>query len=510
MLPTVGGSQASGAILRAAGLTARLRGMAYTRPDGRKARPDLVVVDDPQTDESAHSDGQCEMRERILAGAILGLSGPGKKISGIMPCTVIREGDLASRMLDRKQHPEWHGERTKLVYQFPANGELWAKYAEARADGLRAGDRGAAATEFYRTNRAAMDEGAVVAWAERHNADELSALQHAMNLKLQDERAFHAEYQNEPLPPAGAVDLTVEDVMARLNRHGRRVVPSGCTRVTAFVDVQQSLLYYAVCAWHEDFRGHVVDYGAYPDQRRAYWRLRDASPALGDVHPGGVEAQVHAGLAALAEALAGGGLRSDAGGVLRAEKVLIDANWGQSTEVVYRFCRMSPHGALLTPSHGKYIGAAGNPMADWPYRKDSGEVRGLNWIQPPAKPGRVRHVLYDTNWWKDFLVGRLSAPLGGPGALMLWGDGPQQHRLAAEHVCSEYRVRTAGRGREVNEWKLRPDRPDNHLLDCLVGCCVAASMLGVQLPDLTVPPVERRKRKTVSFAAMQAQTKTVR
>jgi hypothetical protein len=71
-------------------------------------------------------------------------------------------------------------------------------------------------------------------------------------------------------------------------------------------------------------------------------------------------------------------------------------------------------------------------------------------------------------------------------------------------------VRTAGRGREVNEWKLRPDRPDNHLLDCLVGCCVAASMLGVQLPDLTVPPVERRKRKTVSFAAMQAQTKTVR
>jgi len=35
-----------------------------------------------------------------------------------------------------------------------------------------------------------MDEGAVVAWPERYNYDELSAVQHAMNLKLQDQRAY--------------------------------------------------------------------------------------------------------------------------------------------------------------------------------------------------------------------------------------------------------------------------------------------------------------------------------
>ena len=39
----------------------------------------------------------------------------------------------------------------------------------------------------------------MIAWPERFNHDELSAIQHAMNLKLQDERAFYAEYQNEPL-----------------------------------------------------------------------------------------------------------------------------------------------------------------------------------------------------------------------------------------------------------------------------------------------------------------------
>ena len=86
-----------------------------------------------------------------------------------------------------------------MVYRFPTNEKLWARYAEIRAESLRA-ERGLAeATEFYRQNREAMDEGAVVAWPERYNHDELSAIQHAMNLKLQDEAAFLAEYQNEPL-----------------------------------------------------------------------------------------------------------------------------------------------------------------------------------------------------------------------------------------------------------------------------------------------------------------------
>ena len=39
-------------------------------------RPSLVVLDDPQTDESARSLSQCATRESILAGAVLGLAQP--------------------------------------------------------------------------------------------------------------------------------------------------------------------------------------------------------------------------------------------------------------------------------------------------------------------------------------------------------------------------------------------------------------------------------------------------
>ncbi len=40
-------------------------------------------------------------------------------------------------------------------------------------------------------------------------------------------------------------------------------------------------------------------------------------------------------------------------------------------------------------------------------------------------------------------------------------------------------MRTFGRGREVDEWKPRPDHKDNHWLDCLVLCAVAANIQGL-------------------------------
>ena len=199
-----GRSRGSGAIIKVAGITGRIRGMKFKRPDGKSVRPGLVVLDDPQTDESARSISQCQQRESILAGAVLGLAGPGQKISGIMPCTVIRPGDMADRILNRDHHPQWQGQRTRMVYAFPTDTKLWDRYAEIRAEGLRNEDGGAGATAFYRQHQEAMDAGLVIAWPVRFNYDELSAIQHAMNLKLQDEAAFWAEYQNEPLPEVQA------------------------------------------------------------------------------------------------------------------------------------------------------------------------------------------------------------------------------------------------------------------------------------------------------------------
>jgi hypothetical protein len=281
VLPTMPGSVPSGAIIKVAGITGRIRGMKYKRADGHTVRPSLVVLDDPQTDESARSLSQCATREGILAGAILGLAGPGKKISGIMPCTVIRPGDMADNILSRDKHPEWNGERTKMVYSFPTEEKKWQRYGELRGESLRMYGDIRLATELYAADREAMDAGAEIAWPERFNHDELSAIQHAMNLRLQDEAAFFAEYQNEPLPEESSEgdELTADQIAGKTNRMQRRLVPVGCNHLTMFVDVQANLLFFLVAAWEDDFTGYVIDYGTFPDQQRSYFTLRDARPA---------------------------------------------------------------------------------------------------------------------------------------------------------------------------------------------------------------------------------------
>ena len=503
VMPTIPGSKGSGAIIKVAGITGRIRGMKFKRADGRSVRPSLVVLDDPQTDESARSISQCATRESILAGAVLGLAGPGKKIAGVMPCTVIRPEDMADRILNRDKHPQWQGERTKMVYAFPTNEGLWAKYAELRADGLRA-ERGLVdATEFYRQHREEMEAGAAIAWPERFNHDELSAIQHAMNLKLQDERAFWAEYQNEPLPEETPQDneLTADQVAAKFNRLHRGDVPVGCNHLTMFVDVQAALLFYVVAAWEDDFTGYVIDYGTYPDQKRAFFKLRDAQPTLSHVATGaGLEGSIYAGLEALTNCCLGREWHRDDGAGMRIDRCLIDANWGSSTDVVYQFCRQSADSAVLLPSHGRFVGASSIPFSE--YKRKLGDRVGLNWRTPNVQGKRaVRHVVFDTNYWKSFVHTRLAVAMGDRGCLSLFGDSYAQHRLFAEHITAEYRVRTEGRGRTVDEWKLRAAAVDNHWLDCLVGCAVAASIQGAVLPGTDVRPTSRKQR--VKLSALQ-------
>jgi len=135
------------------------------------------------------------------------------------------------------------------------------------------------------------------------------------------------------------------------------------------------------------------------------------------------------------------------------------------------------------------------------FRRPGDRVRH-NWRMPNVAGKRaVRHVVYDTNFWKSFNHARLSVPMGDRGCLSLFGDSPDQHRLMTEHLTSEYRVKTEGRGRTVDEWKQRPERGDNHWFDCLVGCAVAASIQGAVLEGTGGPATSKRER--VSFAEMQ-------
>jgi hypothetical protein len=388
----------------------------------------------------------------------------------------------------------------KMMYAMPTDEKLWDEYGAILREELRAGGDGSKATAFYQANREAMDAGAVAAWPEQMEPGEISATQHAMNILItRGAAAFWAECQNEPLKlKLEAAPLTADQIAAKLNGLKQGVVPLFATHLTAMIDVHKGVLFYTLAGWDLVFDGGVLDYGTYPDQDRAYFTLRDARRTLEREMPNdGLEARIYAGLTRVADMVLGREWMREDGASMRVERCLVDASWGESTDIVYQFCRQSKYAAILMPSHGRGVGASSHPFNE--YKRQKGDRVGHNWRIPNVAGKRAaRHVLYDANYWKSFVYARLAVNTGNPGCLSLFGHKPEAHRLFSEHMTAEYPIRTEARGRVVDEWKAFPDR-DNHWLDGVVGCAVAASVCGAVLPGAEIVTLKKR----ISMSEMQ-------
>jgi hypothetical protein len=494
-LPTVPGSAASGATLTVTGIESAARGLSVIGPKGEIIRPGLLLIDDAQTRETARSPVQTEYRESIITDDMMGMVGPGETMALLILCTVIYPGDLSERFLSPKRHPEFRRVRTKMLESFPASMELWDQYADIRRESLRSGDEGKRATEFYRERRKEMDAGARVSWPERVRKGELSGIQSAMNLYIDSPRTFKAEYQNEPDPIdlAAAKELQPALVAARLSGLPRFEVPREASRLAAFIDVGGELLWYAVAAWDGQFGGAVVDYGSWPRQARGVFAATDPRPGLSDRHPGKSETErVYAGLAELTTEILGRTYyREGTGEQLRVERCLIDCGWQSST--VYRFIRESPYATSIYPSKGIGRTTTARGVSEWKPRP--GEQSGFHWRLTMSETGRGRMVQFDPDAWKSFLYERLTTAPGGRGGLNLHGKAAGEHEMIAQHCAAEAADPVTMRGATFDKWTVRPHQPDNHLFDALVGCCLAAGVLGLQWCPTATPPDPKPKTK---------------
>ena len=502
VLPTIEGSAASGGIIEVRGITGKIRGMNHKTRSGEIRRPTLAICDDPQTRESAGSLTQCKKRSDVIMGDVAYLAGPKRAIAVVMPCTVIYRGDLADRMLDREACPDWQGEKTKMMPTFPTNMGMWLKYRETQITAFQNDDPTHPETAFYKENLTEMRLGATVSWIHRYDESEVDAIQHSMNKYFRDPSIFQAECQNDPEAVSESEpELTDEDIIAKSIGIERGRIPLKCTKITAFIDVQKEVLYWIVVAWEPHFSGHIVAYGAFPDQQMEYYANNNLRNKLSDMTPGaGMEGAIYAGLVALCNDLVTRMWVREDGVELAIDTTLIDANWGQSTSVVYKVCGSNAWRGTVMPSHGKYVGASSQPWADLKGRR--GETMGHHWRRGKSESTHLERVVIDTNYWKSFVYDRLAVPIGDSGTMTIHQG---THRLLAEHLNSEFRVRTKGRGRELDEWKARPDRLDNHWFDCLVGAAVAASMQNLTMAR-TVSEGKRDTSKTYkSLSALQKQ-----
>jgi hypothetical protein len=511
VLPAIKGSASAGSIIFSRGLTGSILGLRHKSPDGTQLRPDFVIVDDPQTRESAASTVQVQKRLEILSKSVMKLAGHTKSIACVVNATVIQVDDMVDQLLDPRKYPAYQGERIPMVRSWSkGHEELWlGKYRDLRNtfDKDKVGDQARAhreANEFYLANRVAMDEDCAVSWASCFDPDaEHSAIQHAYNALIDDgEDVFASEFQQKPLAnEAKSAALAGEDVRSRAVNVPRWIVPAGLDTLTAFVDVQEKLLYWSIVAWGHQLRGHVVAYGTYPEQSRAYFTLRDARKTLVAAAGGaGLEAAIHAGLERVAiEILDREFSRETDDAVLRVAQMFVDANWAQTAGVVRDFARRSQWGPRVIPTHGRFVGASGSTLSD--KRPDRGERVGANWRTSTIL--KQRHVLYDTNAWKSFFAARMKLPASDPQAFTIHAGN---HELLAEHLTSEYPTRVEARGRVVDEWRMIPGR-DNHWLDCVVGAAVAASFTGISAVGAEARPLAtvRRSISKEQMAAKRAE-----
>jgi hypothetical protein len=501
VMPTVPGSLCSGSILTVSGITGAIRGQIHEKPGGRVVRPSLVLLDDPQTRESAKSPMQSKDRAATINGDVLGLAGPGVAIAAVMLCTVIQRGDLSDTFLDQSKHPEWQGHRSPMVYVFPKNEALWEEYREKRADSYATRKNCSLATEFYQANREAMDEGTEVSWPERFDTGEASALQHAMNLKFRNESAFWGEYQNAPQdePSGDLVILSADEIIKKLSGFAQGVVPVNSDVLTAHIDIHDEVLYYAVGAFAPGFSGQIIDRGTFPPQPTSYFTLRKAPRRLSHLYTGvALEAAIVKGLGELIDQIVGREWKRENGTVARLRFVIIDC--GYKPEQVELACRISKYAPILMPSRGIGVGATDMPFAERDKYKKAA-ARGDNWYISASNASGVARIWFDSNYWKTFLHGRLCTPLGASGCLSLFNAKPAALECFAEHLTAEFPREVLAQGRRVVQWELRTGR-DNHWLDNTIGCHVAASRLGMALEGQARVPVTRaqsRPRNRVSY-----------
>ena len=257
-------------------------------------------------------------------------------------------------------------------------------------------------------------------------------------------------------------------------------IPSSAAFLTAFVDVHKTLLYWALCAWTFDFDGVVVDYGTYPRQARAVFKLADAWPDLfAESQTSALNIAVWNGLESLTRELFGGDYRREDGAHIELERLGIDAGWGQTHDLVLNFIQQHDRRANIYPSLGKFYSATTRQIDE--YNASKNVRRGDHWLfYRNAKKAPTGQVIFDSNHWKTRLFLALNAKAGDAGRLVVDG-GLEEHELLIKHLGAEYAIQDEARGVRKDVWKARTKGwKDNHFLDCLVGCNVAASFNGAK------------------------------
>ena len=519
VLPVVDGAPGSEAVIKCCGIeSGSIRGSHYDRSDETTVRPKLVLVDDPQDEQSAKNPTTIDKLAGIIKGAIHGLSGPGERLAVFMPCTCIQPNDLAHRFTDRAKEPEYIGIRQAALDALPTctfeDNRLglknyWDEYDKIRREDLAMGDANhARATLFYMENIEPMSIGAIVRWTARREAPSVDALQYLMTKCLADRAAFMAEFQQDPLDSTASVSYLNEDDLSQLfNGLPRGHVPPDTLRIVASIDIQEHVLYWQIVAWADQFTGYILNWGTWPDQPAGIFSHDQVSRRLGAevarLRPG--EALTWADEHEIA-------IRECTRWLLEpieqddkswpVDCVMIDARWEKIQNVVLAIAAEDEFRGRLIPSGGQFISPNRPPMSRAPLGKTQQRIeKSLEWKLDNRGSG-VYFVEFDADHFRTRIqTGLTKAAAKTKLAGRITFNGTKPSKFLAIHFASKSVTIMEGSRRVMEHWKNKPGQDQDHWLDTLVMSRVGAEHEGMRVSG----EMKARPKKRDAFRKMITQ-----
>jgi len=475
VLPTVKakGSRAHGQVIATRGLDAAVRGLRY----GTK-RPDLAVIDDPETRDIAGSDDdrQRQKLELKIDQDIAGCAGQTRRLARVVLTTIMARKSLSFKYTDPSSKPSFRGKRFRYMVHVPDRQDLWDEFITLQQADWAADPRTHKAHAFYLNRREAMDSGAVVGNPHRRgDATEASAIEtYYVEVARIGQESVSTEYDNDPPEESGPVEsgITAHRIQRQLSGYDRRVVPPGCVIITQGIDVRKIALHWVVRAWRPDGTGYTIDYGV----QEVLGTIRGSED--------GVEHAIRAAIRARMEFIAQQPYLTLDDKPIPVAITLVDAGW--KTDTIYEVCRELGRDIKPAMGFGRSAGCAQAKFYDVS-RQTRDKKPGDGWFLS-RKPKGVWLVCTDADRWKAWEHDRWMTPTDKPGTMFLFGEPGIGDRLSfdekshfsySKHLTSEVEVEEPVRGALVRRWKSKSDT--NHYLDASYMADVAANMKGVRI-----------------------------
>lgn len=155
-----------------------------------KSRPDLVIIDDLESEESVATETQRATLDKWFSSAVMKMGSPNCDFFFIG--TVLSYDSLLYKLLTLPTYSMWQRKIYRAVIKF-SESTLWLEWEEKMTD-LSDPDPYNTAKEFYLKHKKEMLKGTKVLWESQRENMYL----HLMETRLQDEEAFNSEFQNDP------------------------------------------------------------------------------------------------------------------------------------------------------------------------------------------------------------------------------------------------------------------------------------------------------------------------